>query len=623
MRRYLILTIVLSIPDTVAAGDGDNLRLEIPPQESQITVLATAERELIARLAQPVSIITASEIDRIQGPNFTRILERLPSATFSRNGGLGGFTGLSVRGGSADQLLVLIDGVRVADAAAPAGGFDFGGMLAGTVGKVELLRGPNSVVWGADALAGVISITTRNPPDLLARVEAGTDRSFDAVLGTRYASGPVELDLIGSLHSGEGFSAAEGGSENDGFRQWQLAGKARIELARGLTLSGNARHAEGQLEIDGFPAPDYVLADTDEEQHSRERSGRVSLRFDSDLLMLDAGWSASAIAREYFDPSMDSTPYYRTDGSSRRADMRGRLRPSGPNLAFDFGLSRDWSQFDDEGTERDARLAGVHALLGWYGDRITAAAGLRRDDHSTFGGAWSIGANGGYRFAPGWRIRAGYGEGFKPPSLFQSSSALYGNPGLQPERSRAWDIGIEHGVRRRGTYLAVSAFRRDSRDLINYTCCSVERPFGTYENVGEARAEGIEFEAGADLASALRLQGVYSHVAATDRTPGGANEGNDLARRPRHSATISLDWSRNRGVSLGADLRVVSGSFDDATNLVPLNGYAVLTLRGSVAVADRIELFGRIENVWDEQYQTVAGYGTQGRAAWIGARAAW
>ena len=350
---------------------------------------------------------------------------------------------------------------------------------------------------------------------------------------------------------------------------------------------------------------------------------QVGLRYDTNLLVLDAGWSASVIAREYYDPAVGSVPYYRTDGSSRRADIRGRLRPMGRNLALNFGLSRDSSRFDDEGTERDAHLTGLHALLGWYGDRITATAGLRRDGHSTFGGAWSFGANGGYRFAPGWRIRAGYGEGFKPPSLFQSSSGLYGNPGLLPERSHAWDVGIEHGARRRGPYLAISAFRRDSSDLINYTCCTADRPFGTYDNVGEARAEGIELEAGADLGRELRLQGVYSYVAAVDHTGGGTNEGNDLARRPRHSGMVSLDWNRLQDFTLGADLRIVGGSFDDAANLVPLDGYAVLTLRGAVEVSDRIELFGRIENVWDEQYQTVAGYGTQGRAAWIGARAAW
>src|SRR5690606_16893033 len=138
---------------------------------------------------------------------------------------------------------------------------------------------------------------------------------------------------------------------NDGFRQWQLAGKAAVEVARGLTLSGDARHAEGELEIDGFPAPDYVLADTEEEQHSRESSGRVGLRYDTNLLVLDAGWSASVIAREYYDPAVGSVPYYRTDGSSRRADIRGRLRPMGRNLALNFGLSRDSSRFDDEGTE--------------------------------------------------------------------------------------------------------------------------------------------------------------------------------------------------------------------------------------------------------------------------------
>lgn len=631
VRKYLILLSgVGGISCPVVAQDASPPVLNSSRYEDEITVLATGGKAPLGEVAQPVTVIGEGEILSIQGPDLTRVLERLPGATFARNGGVGGFTGIFVRGASSEQLLVLVDGVRVADVAAPGGGYDLGNLLAGNVAKVELLRGPNSVVWGADAMAGVLSVGSATRPGPRASAEIGGEEALFASLASGFALGGLDADLQGSFHSAEGFSAAAAGEEDDGFRQWQLTGRLGGRIASDLDFRAQARHSNGRLEIDGFPAPDFILADTEEEQQMRETSALAGLVYDGRGFTLGANLSMAKTMREYFDPAIGSEPYYRTDGKSQRAELRGRWSilpaaqvPIASGFALDFGLSRDWSQFDDEGTEREAHLTGAYALLGWYGEDLTVSAGLRRDDHSTFGGEWTFGANGGWRFAGGWRVRAGYGEGFKPPSLFQSASGLYGNPDLEPERSRAWDVGLEHGSRRRGLYLAASAFRRDSSDLINYTCCTAEHPFGTYENVGEVRAEGIELEAGTDLGSELRLQGVYSHVAAVDRTPGGANEGSDLARRPRHSGTVSLDWNRFGDFSLGADLRVVGGSFDDAANLAPLGSYAVLTLRGSVDVSDRVELFGRIENVWDEQYQTVAGYATQGRAAWIGARTSW
>jgi vitamin B12 transporter len=190
---------------------------------------------------------------------------------------------------------------------------------------------------------------------------------------------------------------------------------------------------------------------------------------------------------------------------------------------------------------------------------------------------------------------------------------------------------MELGDRNAPVHFALSIFRRNSSDLIDFVSCygvsaglCAGHPDGVYDNVGEARAQGIELEAGAATTEKLRLEGVYSYVEATNRTPRAVNHGNDLARRPRHALTLSADWATPlAGLALGADLRAVSGSYDDAANLVHLAGYATGTLRASMPLTDSIELYGRIENLWNERYQTVAGYGTLGRSACLGARARW
>ena len=229
--------------------------------------------------------------------------------------------------------------------------------------------------------------------------------------------------------------------------------------------------------------------------------------------------------------------------------------------------------------------------------------------------------------ADGWRLRASYGEGFKAPTLYQ----LYGfagNGDLAPERSRSYDAGIEKGDRNAGLHLAATLFRRDSRDLIDYLdCYGSSDPlcsgrYGVYINIGKARAEGFELELGTDVTERLRTQASYSYAKTENRTLGDANHGNDLARRPRHAVTVSADWRTPlHDLTLGADLRLVGESYDDAANATRLGSYVLATVRASLPLTERIELFGRVENVTDEQYQTAAGYNTPGRSAYIGARA--
>jgi vitamin B12 transporter len=193
---------------------------------------------------------------------------------------------------------------------------------------------------------------------------------------------------------------------------------------------------------------------------------------------------------------------------------------------------------------------------------------------------------------------------------------------LQPERSRSFDLGLAWHTRTAPTWGAVTLYRRDSRDLIDFVSCfgvttgiCTDRPSGTYANVGRARAQGFEVELGLAPTERLRTTLAYSYLDAEDRA-----SGNELARRPRHALTATLDWTAPLGVRIGADVRLVGDSFDDAANLVSLDGYVLADLRASVPLGDKFELFGRIENLLDARYTEVAGYGTRGRAAFVGAR---
>ncbi|MBW8784759.1 MAG: TonB-dependent receptor [Novosphingobium sp.] len=589
---------------------------------STITVVATGSDLRVDQAGQSISVMGADELASIQGPDLSRALERLPGVTLTRNGGLGSFTGVRVRGAAAEQLLVLVDGVRVADVAAPGGGYDFGNLTAGGIGKIELLRGSNSVIWGSDAIGGVLAVTTRTVNGIEASAEYGAHDTFDGQASVGHVTDRYELGLTGGYTRTSGISQAASGTEPDGFRQWRIAGRGKVALTDGLSLVANGRYADSRLDIDGYPPPFYAFADTAEYQKTREGSGRAGFEYDATGLTLRGGVALASTRRWYFDPTYGTAPNYNTYGRSIRADFTGRVQlPS--RFAVDFGADSEWSKFSDTyDPQRKARLSSGHALLGWYGDRLMLAGGVRVDDHDRFGTHWTFGANGAYLIAGDWRVRASYGEGFKAPTLFQLYSS-FGNQTLQPERSRSYDAGIEKGDRNSGLHFAATVFRRDSRDLIDYVACPlgffcIQNGFyNHYQNVGRARAEGVELEADARPSDRLTLHAAYSYVKASDLATG-----RDLARRPRNAVTVAADWrSPLHDLTIGADVRLVSDSYDDPGNFTRLDGYALFGLRASLPVTPGIELYGSIENLANERYQTAAGYGTYGRSAYAGVRA--
>ncbi len=628
--KYLFLlgcSLVIAAP-TAAQEATDEVVVADSIRDDLITVVATGVRSRIDQSGQSVSVIGADEIAAIQGPDLTRVLERLPGINITRNGSLGSFTGVRLRGADAEQLLVLIDGVRVNDPSSPGSGFDFGSLLSGGIAKIELLRGSNSVVWGSQAIGGVLAVTSRQLDGVEASTEYGAHDSFDGSAVAGLSGNAYAISLNGGYTRTDGISSAASGTEADGFRQWRIGGRGRLDLAEGLSAKLSARYTDSRVDLDGYPAPLYSFADTPEFQKSREVSGRAGLDYQGTDWALAGGFALSDIRRDYYDPTYGTAPSYGYKGRSERADVSGGVDVT-DQFRVIFGVDSEWSRFSGSfDAEQKARLSSTHALLTYNGDRLNLAAGVRLDDHSQFGSEWTFGANGSFAVSNDWRVRASYGEGFKAPTLFQLFS-FYGNAALNPERSRSFDFGIEQGDRNGDLHFALTAFRRDSLDLIDFVSCfgvsggiCVGRPDGTYNNISKARAEGIEAEADARLGGGFTLHAAYSYTKAINRTPGAANFGNDLARRPRNALTLSADWQAPlQDLTLGADLRVVSDSFDNASNSQRLEGYALVTLRANLPLSEGVELYGRIENLTNTSYQTIAGYGTAGRSAYAGVRA--
>lgn len=616
MKYLLLLATSLSVAAPAFAQDDEPESKEIilyeRVRDTYITVVGTGRNQSISETGQSISVIGANEIASIQGPDLTRVLERLPGVTMARSGPLGSQTAVFVRGAPSQQLLVTLDGVRLEDVAAPSGGFDLGTMLPGGIGKIELLRGSNSVVWGSAAMGGVLALTSERFNGVKTGVEYGSNNTVSADATAGMAGEGYNVTASGGYVDTDGISAYAKGTEKDGFRQWHGNLRGEAQLAGDLWINAAARYADSKVDFDGFPAPFYAFADTPEYQTTRQGSGRLGLAYTTGSLNLQGGLAYSDTRRAYFDPTFGTAANFTTKGRSWRADFTGRADLV-QSVSLDFGADSEWTRFETMfDPQQDARLTSGHMLLGYHAGGLNLSGGVRVDDSDRFGSHWTFGANGSVELAAGLRLRASYGEGFKAPTLSQLFG-FGGNTALKPETSTAYDAGIELGDRNGGKHLALTLFRRDSTNLIDYRF-----PSG-YFNIGATRAQGFELEGDWSLSDSFQARAAYSYVKATDRTTG-----KDLARRPRNAVSAGFDWtSPLAGLKLGADVRMVSDSFDDAGNFTRLDGYGLVTLRASVPLPGGFELYGRVENLGNVKYQTVADYGTYGRTGTVGVRAKW
>jgi len=333
-------------------------------------------------------------------------------------------------------------------------------------------------------------------------------------------------------------------------------------------------------------------------------------------------------ARENLDLS-GATPFQTFDakGKNERLEYQGNFDiVDGYDLTF--GAETEKSSFRTVSFGGPASIADAR-LDSFYGqlsatpvNGLTLTAGARFDDSKTFGGKTVLAANGVLSPNDGaTTVRASYGEGFKVPSLFQLFSN-FGNTTLKPESSKGWDAGITQKLLDGAIEVGATWFHRNTSNQIVFISCPLprtgictNRPSGTYDNVARTRAQGLEFGLKLKPVEALTVQANYSWIDAENRA-----NGLKLARRPSHSVNAAIDYKWAFGLETGATITHVGDSFDNATNTRQLDGYVLVDLRASFSVTERISLYGRVENLFDEQYETIFRYGTPRRAAYAGVR---
>lgn len=624
MRRYnfsypiALALLILSTP-TARAQDTDN------KDKADIVVTANGSESRRSETGQAIGIIDQNAIETSQIANIADLLRSVPSVAAARSGGIGNQTSIFIRGAEASQTLVLIDGVRINDPSSPNAAFDFGALLTGNIDRVEILRGPNSVIWGSQAIGGVINIRNAEPgPGFTARglAEYGSFDTAQLRANVTAGRGIASASLGGGYYRTDGISALRAGQERDGYENYSANGKLKLRFSGALTLDLRGYYNNGRVEFDDpfAAAPDSFPVTRNEQfigyagLNSQLLSGRLQQRL---------AYSHTDIRRIGEEPGVPlSFNVNALRGALDRIEYFGSFAISnGVNLVAGAEYERSFASsfFPADGSSGpNSAATQVFSVFGQLSLRplagLTLTGGARQDDYSQYGGQTSLGGNFAYTPNEGKTILRGtYAEGFRAPTLTEALLP-FGNRGLRPETAKSFDIGAEHHFWADKIILSAAYFRRRSNDTIVFSPATFQS-----ENIARTRAQGLELGLALRPAPGVTIDAHYALVDARTRSP-DANFGNRLARRPKDSASLSADWQRGANFSVGGSLVLTGGSFDDIANETRLAGYILASLRASYQLNRRLELLGRIENLTDADHETIRGFGTLGRNAYIGLR---
>ncbi|WP_281967918.1 TonB-dependent receptor plug domain-containing protein [Roseovarius nanhaiticus] len=546
------------------------------------------------------------------GGNDTTVIDaltRLPGVSATSNGGLGASSSIQIRGLPGRYVGTRINGIDVANPAGTQSQFNYGGLTAAGIDRIEVLKGSQSALYGSEAIAGVVNITTFRPEKLGFSgeygVEAGSYGTYSGSLSMGHKSERGEIALTYGYVKSDGFSANAGNVEDDGFDQNTLHLTGAFDATETLTLGAALLYRDGDVDIDRTATNSTGSIST------KERGARV-------YADLETGAVTHTLSYSYFDISRrDPTGFTsRFDGERKQLAYLGSAQLSAATI-FNFGLDRTEESFVTSTDRGDEHTNSLQAeLLVSPTSELDLSAALRYDDNSDFGGKTTGRVSAVWRPIDDLAFRAVIGSGFRTPSLFERFSS-FGDPALSPEESISYELGVERTFA--GGFVKATLFYTDIEDLIGFDPNSVAcgSGFGCYNQIpGTTTSKGIELSGEYALSQRLTLYGNYTY---TDAETDGAR----LTRTPKHDALVGLDMDLGSSFSAYADLRhvadVVPSAFAPANNKV--GDYTLVGAGVSYDISDTAELYLRVENLFDEDYETAGGFNQPGRAAYVGLRA--
>ena len=619
-----VLPAVLSFP---SVSPGQPLSNEPDVQElDQIVVSATKTPVPIRQTTSAVEVWTEEDLQQRKIKTVVEALRLSQGAAVTQSGGPGTIATVRIRGGKSEQTLVLIDGAIVNDA--QGGAFNFGDLTVDNIEKIEIVRGAQSMMWGADAVGGVISITTkrgRGKPKASSFFEYGAFNTIREGGNLSGQHGPVDFSLALSRWDTTGISAANyrrGASERDAYRNWQSSARLGTALPADGRFDFNFRWSNGSVNFD-FPPNDAVYK-TDTTQFVFSGNWRQPL----------TDWWTHNFTLSRAELRSSGT-FGKSSGLTNRIESQHDFRLNQyTTLTVGYQFREAQASFYT-GNKINASHAGFGQVQFNLFDRLVATAGVRHDAFNTFGEATTYRVTGGWLFpATHTKIRSSYATGFRAPSnndlFFICSGGIpCNNPDLEPEKSQSFDVGVDQTFFEKRVTVSGGYFWNRYRDRIAFegrgSDCLPGAIFGCPINVESAKSQGWEGSINAVLlrnrlwAQRLELHWQYS-VTLTRDLSAGATAGNRFARWPVHQSVVSVLYQPVDPLSVTLDLRFVDSQFDDLGNTQHVDSFTVVNVAANYDLSERTQAYVRVDNLFDEAYEEVLNFGTPGLSVFGGLR---
>jgi vitamin B12 transporter len=618
----------------VLAGSVCCLRLRAQETESiplvvTATRLPTPENEV----ASSITVITREQIEGKQERTMPSALLEVPGLNLVQSGGPGGLTSVFIRGTNSNQTKVFVDGIDVSDPSVPNGTFDFAHLLTYGIERVEVLRGPQSALYGSDAIGGVVNVITQKaggPAQLVATTEGGSFGTFNQFGLARGGQENVTYELdIEHLHVANTpvtpLELLPLGRRrfDDSYDNKTFGGKLGFSLGEGADIGLVARYIDTGL---GFTGDDFsVFPSVPAASQSFSKTQQVFTRGFFHQTLFDGGFSHTlglALTDDWRRDAAPETAASFNHGDRIKLDWQGNVNFA-PGQILTLGVEHQIDQIVNSPiSAQTIDDAGFIQLQSSFGDRLFDAISARYDSYDRFGSKAT------YRFAPallfpetGTKLKGTVGTGFKGPTLnelFVSFPAFnfFANPNLKPETSLGYDVGFEQSALEQRLSFGATYFHNNITNLI-----APNATFTTNINIGRATTYGVESFAEYKPLDTLAFRADYTYTIANDDILH-----QELLRRPRDKASLDARWQVTEPALLWMTLVYVSPWADvnraGTVSGLRQNGYTVVNLAGTYDLGNGLTAFARIDNLLDRHYQNPSGFQKPGLGVFAGVKLA-
>jgi len=610
--------------------------------QHEIVVTATRLETPAKEIASSVTVITRERLEQSKKATVIEALQEVLGVSIVQNGPPGAAASVFLRGANSEHTLILMDGVELNDPISPSRSFDLAHLTLDNIERIEILRGPQSTLYGSDALGGVVNIITKKgqgKPKFSLSSVAGSYGTIITSAGINGSTERMQYSLGTSYFRSDGFSAAsanyEGNEEKDGYRNLTIWGRLGFRLSDNLDVDLILRTLNTQIDIDNAGG-----AQGDDPNNVQDYNA-LFIKTQIRNLMLNNRWelklglSLVDYDRQHENPTDEAHLLDSDNGFFKsklfKIDWQNNLFLHETNtftLGIDYQQEQGESEYNSDGIwgpfssifpSRRAHVTGFYLQDQIrLANRFFATLGLRLDDHSQFGSSVT------YRLAPAFfieatqtKFRATYGTAFKSPSLYQLYApgtflGPIGNAELNPEKSIGWDIGVEQQLLGGKVLLAVTYFYNDYKDLINFDFLQ------GYMNIGKAESKGTEILIRAHPFDDMSFKATYTRTEAKDKDTDA-----DLLRRPKQKFSASLNYNFQKKLNINLTF-IRIGEQDDMdfsawpSSRLTLPGYSLLNAAVSFNFTSSFQIFCRLDNILNKEYEMIKGYGTPGFSVYGG-----